>query len=44
MRDIDFPPAYQFDLAIRLGALPPDAVGVIGAASLWLRWPRTLSA
>ncbi|MDX1601249.1 MAG: ROK family protein [Anaerolineales bacterium] len=28
------PPAYQFDLAIRLGALPPNVVGVIGAASL----------
>lgn len=34
------PPAYQFDLPIRLGALPADAVGVIGAASLWLRQPR----
>ena len=31
------PRAYQFGLPIRLGSLPPDRAGVIGAASLFLR-------
>ncbi|MFP3854679.1 MAG: ROK family protein [Anaerolineales bacterium] len=31
------PTAYQFDLSIQLGSLPPDQAGVIGAAGQFLR-------
>jgi glucokinase len=38
------PPDYYFDLQVELGALPPDAAGVIGAASLWFEREGLLPA